>query len=244
MIPIEDVPNNDTEDTDATIEFQVDDPQTQSGFIGFNIKARESNNPAPNLRNYLLEKICSSNEEYYDYLMNCLAHMVQFPRKKLNVVLVLCGKHETGKSIVTKVMLKIFGRHGIEVKGPQFIGNFEPHQRKLLIILNEAVLGGHTTKIVKQMATESCFYERKGFAAKELQNYWNFIVNCDNLEPHLLNDRRLFVLEASESRIGDNHYFDDLHEAVEQNETEEFLYYLQNRPLPPLWSAGSCLPSI
>lgn len=222
------------------------------GFInmwsGFGITPKEGH-PRVILQ-HIYEVICSKNETYYNFVLNCLAHLVQYPAIKLGIILVLYGRKGTGKSALGEVLKLIFARHAIEiVNARHFAGNFNMHNRyKNLIIFNEAFWGGDklAESVMKAAVTESStIFEGKGVDCIEGTNYWNMIITSDNpfCAPITVDNRRFFVLELSDHRKGDATYFRNFYNAIENDEEiEEFLYYLKNRSLPPKWRAPENLP--
>jgi len=156
----------------------------------------------------------------------------------------------SGKTTLGNIMLKIFGNHGIEVVNPRhFTGNFNAHiQYKTIIVLNEAIWGGDklAEAVMKAATTENrMVLERKGIDAKEGTNYWNmFVISNNNFcVPVTMDNRRFFILEVSDSCVQDHKYFQELYYAIENNdEVEEFFWFLKQRALPIGWRAASALP--
>jgi energy-coupling factor transporter ATP-binding protein EcfA2 len=219
-------------------------------WSGFAVAPNASPEGPVFLLRHIREVICSDNDEHYEYVLNCLAHLIQRPEIKLGVILVLYGRKGTGKSTLADALRKIFGKHAIEVVNSRhFTGNFNTHNRyKNLIILNEAFWGGdkQAEGIMKAATTEcSTIWEGKGENCVEGVNYWNMIITSDNpfCAPITQDNRRFFVLELSAQRRGDFDYFRQLHNALEnEEETEKFLHFLQMRHLPPRWRAPEKLP--
>ena len=70
--------------------------------------------------------ICGGNEAEFTWLMDWLAHRVQFPHQKPGSALVLRSEDKgTGKSTLKKCMAKIFGRHAVSISNKeQVVGKF------------------------------------------------------------------------------------------------------------------------
>lgn len=221
-----------------------------SGFGVNPIVPPEGVEPARYIREHILNVICSGNLVFNNFLLDCFSHLIQFPSIKLGVVLVFQGGKGSGKSTVTEILKKLFGKHYLEVVNTRhFTGNFNMHQRyKVVIVLNEAVWGGDKTaeSVMKASTTESTtIWESKGVNCKEGVNYFNLIVTSNNpfCVPLTQDNRRFFVLKVSDEKIGDFSYFNTLYNAMEnEQEIEEFFHFLKNRRLPRGWRAAAHLP--
>jgi hypothetical protein len=80
------------------------------------------------LQAHILNVICSGNKEHYEYLIQWVAFMFQFPGIQSGVDVVLRSENEgTGKGIFTDELLLIIGRHGVECPS----GNMLNHVNRL-----------------------------------------------------------------------------------------------------------------
>jgi Family of unknown function (DUF5906) len=225
-------------------------------YEGFGIQPKapasgDIKDAAPLLRKHLREVICNNDDVAADYLEHCLAQLVRYPYIKLGVVFVLKAKQGAGKNTLLDVLRKIFGRHGVEVNNSRHVtGNFNQHLAlKICIILNEAVWGGdkQSEGTLKASITEAtAMFEPKGVDAREGRNYWTFFISsnekwCVPASPEV---RRFFMLPVSDSRIGDAAYFTALHNAIQNGEDREFLWYLLKRPCvhPDQWKPAHNMP--
>ncbi len=222
-------------------------------WTGYGVVPIYSEKPCPLLLGHIRRILVSNNQEHYNYLINYLAWLVQRPEQKSQVQLVLLSAQGTGKSTLAKVLLKIFGPHGIQLSHRrQFSNNFNGHlEGKNLVVMPESYFTGRKEEesAFKTATTEtSSTLEKKGIDAVSFTNFWNFIVLCNDLVgfPVSLQDRRIFAPTVSEEMINDPkkaEYFNRLHEAIDYgNEVGEFLYFLLSHQIPEGWTPYGNLP--
>lgn len=221
--------------------------QAYNIYRGLAIDAEYCEDPAPLVRKHLLEVICSGDKQTYDFLLRWLAHLIQKPQEKTEVVLVLQSVQGTGKSIIAKLLLKLLGNHAIQMTHDRHVLNhFNDHLRYMnLIIFNEASWAGdkQAEGLLKSAITdyETIFQSRNGKPQTGI-NYWNciFLSNNESCIPITLDNRRFFLLPVSDCRVRDTEYFSELTDAIDhRGEDRQFLGFLLNFPLPPNWRASS-----
>ena len=147
-----------------------------------------------------------------------LAHMVQFPKEKPGVAVVLRSDAQVvGKSRFAEYVGSLLGRHFRTVThGRHIHGNFNSHLKDTLLLFgDEAVWGGDksTESVLKQLITElSMIIEMKGKDVFEVKSYLRLILatNSEWAAPVGLTDRRYFVLNVSDSRKNDHDFFKQL----------------------------------
>lgn len=220
-------------------------------FRGWPIDPERCSNPAPLVLQHLREVLCSGEQDSYEFLLRYLAHLVQKPEEKTEVVLVLRSKQGTGKSIFANLLMKLLGRHAIQVTQEKHIlGSFNAHLRyRNLIVLNEAFWAGNKAGegLLKSAITDSqAIWESKGVDAEEGFNFWNVIILSNNewCVPATADNRRFYMLPVSEHRIGDTAYFSALVNAIERGgEDRQFFAYLLDYQLPSDWRASQHVAS-
>lgn len=193
----------------------------------------------PLIQEHLREVVCSGNQVHYDYLLNWIAHMVQFPRKKPDVAVVLKGKKGTGKDTVGVLLERIVGRsHYAHFTRPDdFTNNFNASLEKALFAhVEEAFFSGDRSKIgaLQNLITgKSIPITRKGYDTVECDSFIRVLMttNEDWAIPATGDERRYFALEVSDSRKGDLPYFSRLHAAIEGDEAHGFMYAMMKRDI-------------
>ena len=177
--------------------------------------------------------ICSGNAEYSDYLIRWLAYAVQYPDRQAGVVPVLQGGKGIGKSTIGRVMVKIFGQHGLQITATRHLtGNFNAHLRSTLFLLaDEAFYAGDPQggAVLKGLVTEDYLsIEQKGVDVYQVRNRLK-IMMCSNSEwvvPASSDERRYFCLTVSDKHQGDFDYWNRLNALIDNGGAEAFLHYL------------------
>ena len=190
---------------------------------GFAVKPKGGLEKIPLFHELLDEVICSENEQWALYLWGWLAHMVQCPKEKPGVAVVLRSDAQgVGKSRFAEYVGSLLGSHFQPVThGRHIHGNFNSHLKDTLMLFgDEAVWGGDrsTESILKQLITEpSMIIEMKGKDVFEVRSYLRLMLatNSEWAAPVGLTDRRYFVLDVSNSRKNDHDFFKRL--IYEQN---------------------------
>ena len=190
---------------------------------GFAVQPKGGLENIPLFHELLDEVICSGNEKWALYLWSWLAHMIQFPKEKPGVAVVLRSDAQgVGKSCFADYVGSLLGRHFRTVThGRHIHGNFNSHLKDTLMLFgDEAVWGGdrRTESILKQLITEpNMIIEMKGKDVFEVRSYLRLMLatNSEWAAPVGLTDRRYFVLNVSNSRKNDHNFFKRL--IYEQN---------------------------
>lgn len=196
------------------------------------------------LDDLILKILCDGDKVAADYLLNWLAHGVQNPAIKPGVAVVLRGLQGTGKGTLGRVMLLIWGAHGITVSHSKHLtGNFNDHLRNTVFVFSdEAQFVGDAqgNQTLKVMVTEDFgMFESKGVDADLRKNYIRVLMatNSDwvvNVGP---DSRRYFVLDVSDSRRVDpanptnRAFWDELNSYINGSGAAEFLDFLLKRDL-------------
>lgn len=177
--------------------------------------------------------ICNGNAEYAAYLVRWLAYAVQYPDRQAGVVPVLQGGKGIGKSTIGRVMVKIFGQHGLQITATRHLtGNFNAHLRSTLFLLaDEAFYAGDPQggAVLKGLVTEDYLsIEQKGVDVYQVRNRLK-IMMCSNSEwvvPASADERRYFCLTVSDKHQGDYEYWNSLNAWIDNGGAEAFLHYL------------------
>jgi hypothetical protein len=78
---------------------------------GFAVRPKPKANGYKTFRDHLLVNICSGDESLFTWVFGFFSQIVQRPRERVGVALVLCGKPGTGKTIVGEVFGSLFPSH-------------------------------------------------------------------------------------------------------------------------------------
>lgn len=202
-------------------------------FTGFGVKPVEGE--WDKLRLHLLQVICNGDIDDYDALINLLAWQLQNIGKPSRVIVALKSqKQQTGKSIfLTKVLGAIYGEAGfITADTEKILSRFNSSLKgKAYICLEEALFSkskkdSDTVKSIvtaTEMALESKFVDSIMMPiAVNLFLATNHEA-CAYIEEA---DKRYWILDVSEHKVGDQIYFEELVREIEHGGREAFLHDL------------------
>lgn len=196
---------------DGGLVFKPDGASRDSGADNFNTWRGFRLKPKPGdwslFRNHLLKLVCRGNEDYFNYLLDYFAHMVQFPGRLPGVAIVIRGKQGTGKTILYKMLELLFHPfNAVLVEDPQRItGRFNWHLAdKILVCADEALFARNQELpgILKSRITaERMLFEPKGVDSVPLDNYMRLIIisNDEHIIHAAADERRYFVVETAET---------------------------------------------
>lgn len=208
-------------------------------FNGFKYEPMKSGRAEKYLA-LIKEGICSNNQEHYDYLMDWMAQLIQSPHRKeeCGISLAIKGEAGVGKSTFARVFANLLGRQAHVCNSVESIlGNFNGIlYEKLLIVGEESLWGGSKKEgtSLKQLITddkmEISFKFKEPFQAK---NYLRFIflTNASWSAPNDIDDRRFFVLEASNKYKKDTAFFKAMWDDMKSGGYEDFMFILKNRDI-------------
>lgn len=155
------------------------------------------------------EILCNNNQQSFDFEINKLAHIIQYPEIKSESVSIFQGEQGTGKSFLLMfLMMYVFGKHlSLTIfQSEQLLNKFNSHlMGKLFIILEEAVDLGNLKDISKVKGYIRCpvlNIEFKGINVSEsLECCMNFFIATNN-------DYNAMFRETGERTANYNHIND------------------------------------
>ena len=216
-------------------------------FLGFNYLYdkiyKYDENKLKYVFKHLREVICDSNEETYEYLLNWMAHILQFPTSRMGVAIVCKSIQGVGKNIFFENFFgtMVIGKnHGICISDTdQIVGKFNSIlERMIFTVVNELKADGDMIKMsnmMKSLITDtSQKIEKKGIDAIYISNYNNFVFlsNNHNVVNVEMYDRRYLCLSASSKYANNQKYFNTLSKNMLNDEIATiFFHYLMNRDL-------------
>ncbi len=198
-------------------------------------------NADTSLLHFHIKTLLNDDIKDYEWFLNWLAHIIQFPHKKTGVAVILYDKEfGTGKSMIAEQLLKkIIGikKMIVTCKTDKVFGKFSNTQGKLLCVLNEA--SGKDTfelnEVIKEAITGFTMeMEKKGIDAITIIDFLNYIITTNNLNCIKLEegDRRFMVFNTSSKMKGDVEYFNKLASALDDDVImRKFYEELINRDL-------------
>ena len=210
----------------AGLPVPADTLNTWMGLI--TVPADADGSDWPTIRDYLREILCADSEQACAWVLNWIAHAVQFPHEKPGTALILRGPQGAGKTTLTALFRALFhSAHVVSADRPDaLLGRFNTHLREALIVVaDEAVFAGDPTannRLKALVTDEAMTIEQKGIDGYEVESFHRFIMTSN--EDHVLHvetdARRWMVLDVSGRRVGDGAYFRDLRTVLKPDHPE------------------------
>ena len=180
-----------------------------------------------------LQVLCNHETVVYEYLLNWLAHSIQFPGIKKQPMITLISEEGAGKTAVVQYLKAIMGaKKVLESTNPEqeVWGHFnELMMSAFLVVLSETDKrnsSGADGKIKALITDPTVNINPKGKAAFVVQSYHRFLMCTNNIDPVKTHqhDRRNVIVRASDEKIGDKQYFTLLHDNIENDEILAGIY--------------------
>lgn len=184
-------------------------------------------------KDHLLTNVCAGDTTLFEYLFAWFAHIVQRPRDKIGVAIVLRGRMGTGKTKVGEVIGSLFPAHYIVIDDPRYLtGNFNNHMRGCLLLqAEEAIWAGDKQaegRLKDLITSETQMIESKGLDPIRLQNFVRILMtsNEDWVVPAGKDERRFLALDVAPNVAQNHEYFGAMDEELANGGRERLLYDL------------------
>ncbi len=182
--------------------------------------------------------ICSGVAEDREYLLNTIARMVQQPHRQAEVAVVLCGQKGCGKGVLCVSLRRLWGQHGAHISSAkQLVGDFNAHLRDCVYLFaDEAFYAGDRQheSVLKALITEPTIAIEGKYQhvilVPNLLHIW-MAANADWVVPASHDERRYFVLNVPNARVGDKAYFVKLWGQLEEGGLAAMLYDMLERDI-------------
>jgi hypothetical protein len=179
--------------------------------------------PAPDpqryktFRDHLFNNVAQGNPALFKWVFGFFAHIVQRPRERLGVALVLRGRMGTGKTKIGEVFGALFPRHYFLVDDPRYVtGQFNAHMAACLLLqADEAVWAGDKAaegRLKGLITSPIQQIEAKGIDPIRLTNYVRLVMtsNEDWVVPAGKDERRFAVLDVDPRCAQQHEYFREM----------------------------------
>lgn len=187
---------------------------------------------------HIKEIICGGNEDHYNWTMDWLADMVQYPDNPKGCAIVLRGGEGIGKGTFANTIGSLFGPHYRHlIDDSHLTSNFNAHLLDALVVFADEITWGGNKKTagkLKGMVTEQNLVgERKGVDAILYRNMIHMIIasNSEWVVPSGADSRRWFVLDVSNAKANNVNYFNSINDELNNGGKEALLYILKNRKI-------------
>lgn len=181
--------------------------------------------------NHIEHGICDGDKVAATYFIQWLAHMIQKPDEKPSVAILMKSLQGTGKGLLTKPLLEIFGQHGTHVNGHANLT-----QRFNSTVANKMLIFGDEVDLkdkkvadkLKGLISENVIQlERKGIEPEAMPNYSRFIFASNHVQVINagLKERRYLVVEPM---LKEKSYYADIVEWLKKGGARHLLHHLMN----------------
>lgn len=199
---------------------------------GFSVTPRRGGSWAT-FRDHLLVNVCQGDDALFRWVFGYFAHMVQRPRERIGVALVLRGKMGTGKTLPVEVFGSLIASHFFLVDDPRYVtGNFNAHMASCILLgAEEAVWAGDKAaegRLKGLVTSRFQMIEAKGVDPIRLDNYVRLVMTSNEgwVVPAGKDERRFCVLDVSD-RCAQNHdYFAECLAELDDGGREALLHDL------------------
>jgi Family of unknown function (DUF5906) len=199
---------------------------------GFSVAPSEAGS-CEKFKDHLRVNVCQENDEVFRYLMGWMAHLVQRPRDRAGIALVLRGRKGTGKTKVGEVLGSLFGPHYYLVDDARYLtGQFNAHMASCLLLqADEAMWAGDKAaegRLKGLITSQVQMIEAKGIDPIRMENRVHVIMTSnEEWVIHATGDeRRYCVLDVGNLCERNNQYFAEIDSELDQGGRERLLHEL------------------
>jgi hypothetical protein len=157
--------------------------------------------------------MCDNQEEVYNFVVNWLAQMFQYPEHK-SIELIFISREGAGKGLFEEFLTSIMGSSKVvNTSDPQndIFGSFNAIMKDaVLVIFNEANKANFYQQNDKKKALitdEKIQIRQKHLPAIQIKSYHRFITFTNNPDPSFKNKRRDIFIRCSDEKINCDEYF-------------------------------------
>ncbi|WGS00104.1 DUF5906 domain-containing protein [Bradyrhizobium sp. ISRA443] len=207
-------------------------PNYLNTWRGFSVTPSPAGSCA-RFKEHLRVNVCRENEEYYRYLLGWMAHLVQKPRERPGIALVMRGRKGTGKTVVGDVLGSLFAPHYFPVDDARYLtGQFNMHMSSCLLLqADEAMWAGDKAaegRLKGLLTSRIQMIEAKGVDPVRMENRVRVIMtsNEDWVVPATGDERRFFVLDVGSYAEQNNEYFAEMYDELDAGGREKLLHEL------------------
>jgi len=212
------------------------DPEHWNLWSGFAVEPRRGDWGL--MQDHIRKIICRGNDDHYEYLLNMTARMFQQPNRQAEVAVVLRGPKGAGKGVFCTQLVKAWGQHGAQITSSKhLVGNFNNHLRDcVMLFADEAFFAGDRQHegVLKGLITETILpIEGKHVDVVFVRNMLHVYMssNSEWVVPASHDERRYFVLDVPDTRIGNRAYFNALYAQMESGGLAALIYDMLRRDI-------------
>jgi len=186
--------------------------------------------------------LCNHQLEVYEYVLDFLAHMFQYPEEKAGKFILFISAQGTGKGLFFELLTQILGNDKVFETSQAERDVFGSHNVGMLnsYLVNLEEINFLSTKgnegVFKNIVTQQKMYiNPKGKDLIEIKSYHRFMGSCNPEDGDIpikscKGDRRNLLIRCSDETKGNVEYFNELKKLVySKNLQKTFYEFLINR---------------
>ncbi|MBN8976334.1 MAG: hypothetical protein J0I08_07640 [Rhizobiales bacterium] len=210
-------------------------PNYLNFWRGFDVEPSPDGGTYGRFRDHLFINVCASDPKLFDYVFGWMAHLVQKPRERLGIALVLRGKRGTGKSKVGEVIGSLFSSHYFQVDDARYVtGQFNSHMASCLLLQSDEAIWagdkGGEGRLKGLITSETQMIESKGVDSIRMRNFLRVIMTSNEgwVVPAGLDERRFCILDVGDASMQKREYFAEMDDELNRGGRARLLYDLLN----------------
>ena len=196
------------------------------------ISVWENNQEAISMMRKHIKILCGNDQVVANYLELWIAQMIQFPSVK-SVCPTLISEEGAGKGTLMRLLERMLGTEKIlQTTNPSknVWGNFNGQMKNAFLVNFDELSkkeGEGADGYIKGLITEPRItINEKGIIPYEIESFHRFIITTNNQDPVKTSkdDRRKFIVRASDELIKNRQYFDDIYDMLNDNNAVRSIY--------------------
>lgn len=194
---------------------------------------------------HVRENICAGRKEVFEWLLDWIAHMIQFPGEKPSVAVVMRGREGVGKGVFMRAIRTLVGENNYAqfTSAEQLMNKFNAHiHENICVFADEVIWGGdkkHRGLLYSLISEPQVTVERKFMSPLSMRSCVRLGIATNEFwaAPTTLDARRFLILDVLDDRKDDYKYFGEVIEQLEAGGYAKLYDILRERPikkvLPP-----------
>ena len=150
-----------------------------------------------------------------EWFLRWCAYPLQYPGAKLSSAVVLYGiKHGTGKTLLGQTLMRLYGRHAVEISHRDLEGSFNEWQVNKQFVVGDDITGADKRQdadYLKKLITQAqVTINQKFLPSYVMPDCMNYFFTSNHPDAFFLedDDRRLFVQEVAVGQLDEDFYAD------------------------------------
>ena len=187
----------------------------------------------------LIWNLCSEDEDKYNWVINWLKCLYQYPTYRFTTSIIFIGDKGSGKGLFSKVLKKIFDNCCYSANSKDLISSFNAHllQNKVLLLANEIIDQNKKYQFsndLKEFVTEDEISVEQKYSDRYMaRSYIKLILFSNSRQPISIeeDDRRYFVCHSKSLKRLKT--YEEINKFIEDedyfiSQVESFCAYLNN----------------